>query len=140
MSVAVRVNGGSIVTLGEGTPVECAQQLSTAEVLPNVPTSDVTTYGGATTVTGQSKRVFHMIGYQDWHVAASVCKYMEDHEGEWVVLKYDQFGGGTASETNPIVSGKVLCIPPKRGGQVDQPEVFDSTLGLTDYAVDYGTP
>lgn len=138
MAVAVRVNGGSTLQLGTGTPQQCEQQLSTIEIPTDVPTSDVTTYGGATTVTGQAKRTLHIVGYQDWHVAASVCKYLEDNAGEWVDFEYDQFGGGTASATNPLITGKVLCVPPKRGGTVDQPEEFDLTLGITDYAAAVG--
>lgn len=141
MAVAVRVNGGSRLQLGTGTPQECSQQLSTIEVPTEVPTSDVTTYGGATTVTGQAKRTLHIVGYQDFHLgAASVCKYLEDNAGQWVSFTYDQFGGGTASDTNPLVTGSVLCVPPKRGGTVDSPEDFDLSMGITDYAVDSGTP
>jgi hypothetical protein len=135
MAVAVRVNGGSTLQLGTGTPTQCEQQLSTIELLSDSPTSDVTTYGGATTVTGQAKRVLHLAGYQDRHVAASVCKYLEDNAGKWVDFIYWQYGGTTASPTNPKVTGQVLCVTPARGGTVDTPETFDITMGITGYTV-----
>lgn len=138
MAVTINVNGGTILTLGTGTPLNADQQLSTAEVMTDTPTTDVATYGGASTVTGQSKRTLHTAGYQDWNATASVCKYLEDNQGEWVAFSYDQYGGGTASATNPIVSGEVLCVAPPRGGTVDTPEVFDITMGVRAYTVNTG--
>ncbi len=138
MAVTVVVNGGSVLTLGTGTPINCEQQLSTIEVPTEVPTSDVATYGGATTVAGQAKRTLHVAGYQDWAVTGSVCQYLEDAAGTWVDFSYDQFGGGTASPTNPIVTGQVLAVPPMRGGTVDEPEAFDISMGIKSYTVDTG--
>ncbi len=138
MAVTINVNGGTILTLGTGTPINADQQLSTAEVVTNSPTTDVATYGGASTITGQSKRTLHAAGYQDWNAANSVCAYLEENEGQWVAFTYDQYGGGTAGPTNPIVSGEILCVAPPRGGTVDQPEVFDLTFGIRGYAVDAG--
>lgn len=138
--VVVRMNGGSKLTLGTGTPVPAEQQLHTIEIPNNTPTSDVATYGGASTITGQPKRILHLAGYQDWGVVGSVCDYLEDNAGQWREFSFDQYGGGAASTENPIVNAEVLCIPPVRGGKVDNPEEFDLQLGIRGYTVDKGTP
>lgn len=138
MAVTLRVNGGSTLSLGSGATTPAEQQLSSIEILTDTPTTDVATYGGSTVVTGQAKRTLHLVGYQDWAATGSVCQFLEDNQNTWQAFSYDQFGGGTASATNPIVSGELLCAPPKRGGVIDTPEDFDLTLGIRGYTVEVG--
>lgn len=143
MAVTVNVNGGSELTLGTGTPLQAEQQLSTIELLTDYSTTDVVTYAGATTITGQAKYTLHLVGYQDWNAGdTSVCRYLEEHQGTWVDFTYWQYGQGTtpgtADETHPKVSGQVLVVAPKRGDAVDAPEAFDVTLGVKALDLDYG--
>lgn len=124
------------MTFGTGTTTPADQQLSTAEILTEVSTTQAKTYGGATTVSGQASRTFHIVGFQDWDATGSVCKFLEDNAGKWVPFEYWQYGGGTtASVTQPKVTGNILCQAPKRGGTVDELEDFDLTLGVSAYTV-----